>query len=236
MLRFSAVVKTELERSDHRVALIARSGLDLRRFGVRYTHAGVSLRNGGRTAWSVRQLYYACDEDRPLVFDQGISGFLFGLDDPSGGFISLVLLPAAAEADLERSAMDDRLAVQLLGARYSPNAYPYRGSLPELQPVAGGAARRRVERARGRPSDAAPRGAGLVACTRLPPGPLRVRIPAAALAERGGAARAGATTIRPKTWTGCSCRSACRRRSKRSFVVDIRRPSASSCAAAASRS
>lgn len=125
MLRFSAVVKNELERSNHRLALIARSGLDLRRFGVRYTHAGISLRDSGRTPWSVRQLYYACDQDRPRIFDQGISGFLFGLDDPAGGFISLVLLPAAAEADLERSARDDRLALQLLGSRYSPNAYPY---------------------------------------------------------------------------------------------------------------
>ena len=84
LLRFAAVARALERLLDHGVALISRSGLDLSRFGVRYSHAGISLKASPNGAWSVRQLYYACDESRPRLFDQGMAGFLIGTDDPSG--------------------------------------------------------------------------------------------------------------------------------------------------------
>ena len=125
VFRFGAVIKQELEASGGRLALIARSGLDLGRFGVRYSHAGITLQRSAETPWSVRQLYYACDEDRPRIFDQGISAFLLGNDTPDLGFVSVVLLPPEAAQDLERVALDNRLALALLGPTYSANAYPF---------------------------------------------------------------------------------------------------------------
>ena len=125
LLRFGAVIKTELEKSGQGLALIARSGLDLSRFGMRYSHAGFSLKDSQNAPWSVRQLYYACDERKPRIFDQGISGFLLGTSDPSIGYVSVVLLPPAETAALERAALDNRQALQLLGASYSANAYAY---------------------------------------------------------------------------------------------------------------
>ena len=125
LLRFGAVIKTELERSGATLALVARSGLDLRRFQLRYSHAGVSLKASPNTPWSVRQLYYACDERRPRLFDQGLSGFLLGTDDPRVGYVSVVLL-ALADADaLERAALDKARALRLLNATYSANAYAW---------------------------------------------------------------------------------------------------------------
>ena len=67
LLRFGGIVKSELEKSGQRVALISRSGIDLSRFAVRYSHAGVSLKASENTPWSVRQLYFACDEQRPRI-------------------------------------------------------------------------------------------------------------------------------------------------------------------------
>jgi hypothetical protein len=125
LFRFGAIIKTTLEESGRSLALIARSGLDLGRFGVRYSHAGVSLKAGLDTPWSVRQLYYACDENMPRIFDQGISGFLLGLNDPAVGYVSVVLLPAAEAAPLERTVLDKRQALQALGTSYSANAYPF---------------------------------------------------------------------------------------------------------------
>ncbi|HUP06958.1 MAG TPA: DUF2145 domain-containing protein, partial [Caldimonas sp.] len=78
LLRFAAVVRAELEASDGASAIVARSGLDLDRFGQRYSHAGVSLRTSGNGAWSVRQLYFACDERVPRLYDQGMAGFVAG--------------------------------------------------------------------------------------------------------------------------------------------------------------
>jgi hypothetical protein len=125
LLRIAALVKDELEASGARLALVARSGLSLGRFGVRYSHAGISLKASGNAPWSVRQLYFACDEQRPLLFDQGLPGFLLGIDDAREGYLSLVLLPEREAALLERSALDDRRALQLLADDYSANAYPF---------------------------------------------------------------------------------------------------------------
>lgn len=125
MLRFAGVVRQELERSGGRVALVARAGTDLSRFDMLYSHAGVALRGEDDGAWAVRQLYYACDEARPHLFDQGVSGFVLGADAPSSGHVSLLFLPAADAAQLERAARDKRLALALLAGKYSANAYAW---------------------------------------------------------------------------------------------------------------
>ena len=125
LFRFGAIVKEALDASGQGVALIARSGLDLSRFGMRYSHAGFSLRASPNAPWSVRQLYYACDEQKPRLYDQGLAGFLLGSDAPDIGYLSVVLLPAGAATELERAALNDRQALALLGPAYSANAYPF---------------------------------------------------------------------------------------------------------------
>lgn len=125
VLRFAGVVKEELERSGQGVALIARAGVDLERFGLLYSHAGVALRDNPGSRWGVRQLYYACEESRPRLFDQGISGFALGAEAPSHGHVSLLFLPDEQGAQLERAALDKPLALALLAGRYSANAYAF---------------------------------------------------------------------------------------------------------------
>jgi len=125
LIQVAGVVKTELERSGQRVAIVARSGLALQRFDHRYSHAGISLKASPTIPWSVRQLYYACDEKRPRIFDQGMSGFVMGALDPAEGYVSIVLLPPDAAHALEQSALDDTQVLRLLGATYSANAYAF---------------------------------------------------------------------------------------------------------------
>lgn len=125
LFRFGSIVKAELEKSGRGAALIARSGLDLARFGVRYSHAGITLKGSTETPWAVRQLYYACEERLPRIFDQGMLAFVLGMNQPNLGYVSVVLLPAEESAEVERRALDNRHALQLLGGRYSANAYPF---------------------------------------------------------------------------------------------------------------
>ncbi|MEW7849044.1 DUF2145 domain-containing protein [Massilia aurea] len=125
VLRFAGVVKQELDRADGKVALIARAGTDLSRFNLVYSHAGVALRDRPGSPWAVRQLYYACDEARPHIFDQGIAGFALGADAPGKGHIALLFLPEQDSASLERAARDKPLALALLAGKYSANAYAY---------------------------------------------------------------------------------------------------------------
>ena len=125
LFRLAGIIRKELEASGHGVALISRSGLNLRRMGVRYSHAGLSLRANAVAPWSVRQLYYACDEQRPRIFDQGLSAFVLGFDDVSIGYVSVVLLPEREAAALENAALDNRRALALLNPIYSANAYAF---------------------------------------------------------------------------------------------------------------
>lgn len=125
LLRFAAVIKDELDRSGASVALVARAGLDLGRWGQRYSHAGVSLRDSPNGRWSVRQLYFDCDEKRPRLFDQGVAGFVVGAADPGLGHVAVVLPPPAEAAALEAAALDPRRSLNLLGAAYSANAYAF---------------------------------------------------------------------------------------------------------------
>ncbi|MDL2356859.1 MAG: DUF2145 domain-containing protein [Pseudomonadota bacterium] len=124
LLRFAAVVRDELNLADGDAAIVSRSGLDLSRFQIRYSHAALAWRDadGG---WSARQLYYACDERRPRIFDQGLAGFAMGIDDPALGYVAIVRLPADAAAALRRAALDTPRALHLLGAEYSVNAFPF---------------------------------------------------------------------------------------------------------------
>ena len=124
LLRFAAVVRDELGTAEGDAVLISRSGLDLSRFHIRYSHAAVAWR-GDTGAWSARQLYYACDEGRPRIYDQGLAGFAMGIDNPSLGYISIVRLPAQAAQALQRISQDRPLALHLLAESYSANAYAY---------------------------------------------------------------------------------------------------------------
>lgn len=127
LLRFAGAIQRELDAAGigSGAALVARSGLDLSRFDLRYSHAGIALRATDGTPWQVRQLYFACDEGRPRIFDQGLAGFVFGTDSAERGFVSIVVLPADAAATLAAGARDDALALALLGERYSANAYAF---------------------------------------------------------------------------------------------------------------
>ena len=125
LLVFADAVRQELEASGQSLALISRSGLNLARLGARYSHAGISLQASTNGPWSVRQLYYACDERRPRLYDQGLAGFLFGTDNPAVGYISIVLLPRNEAGTLEATALDKPRALRLLAATYSANAYAY---------------------------------------------------------------------------------------------------------------
>ena len=124
LLRFAAVLREELAGAEESVALVSRSGLDLSRFGIRYSHAALAWR-AETGLWSARQLYYACDEGRPRIYDQGLAGFALGTDDPKLGYLSIVRLPAPAVLALRPALLDNPRVLHLLAAQYSANAYAY---------------------------------------------------------------------------------------------------------------
>lgn len=124
LLRFAAVLREELSAGDDGVVLLSRSGLDLSRFDIRYSHTALAWR-ADSGAWSARQLYYACDESRPRIYDQGLAGFAMGADDPALGYISIVRMRAQAGAALRPALLDMPRVQHLLAAQYSASAYAF---------------------------------------------------------------------------------------------------------------
>ncbi|WP_076592223.1 DUF2145 domain-containing protein [Herminiimonas arsenitoxidans] len=124
VLRFAAVVRDELAATNSGAVLISRSGLDLSRFHIRYSHTAIAWRDEDAT-WTARQLYYACDEERPRIYDQGVAGFAMGIDNPALGYISIVKLPSDPAQMFKVTSLDKARALRLLAASYSANAYAY---------------------------------------------------------------------------------------------------------------
>jgi len=125
LLLFSNALRQMLDQTSNRAVIISRSGLDLDRFDIRLSHAGISLRDNPDASWSVRQLYFSCDEYRPHIYDQGLPGFLMDQGEGSHVFISMVFLPPDAERQLIAAAANNKLAAGLQVGDYSADAYPY---------------------------------------------------------------------------------------------------------------
>ena len=125
LLRMAALVRRELDASGATVALVARTGIDVSRFGISYSHEGIALKANPNAPWSVRQLFYACTERRPRLYDQGLAGFALGADVNDLGHLAVVFLPDEPAQALERVALDDAYARDALAGVYSANAYAF---------------------------------------------------------------------------------------------------------------
>lgn len=124
ILLFSAAIRDELDASGSDTVIISRSGLDLSRFHIRYSHSAIATKSDTGT-WTVRQLYYACDEGHPRIFDQGLAGFAAGSDNPKLGYMSILLMPADSAKTVRQASQDTARALGLLATTYSANAYAF---------------------------------------------------------------------------------------------------------------
>lgn len=124
LLRLAAVIRDELQRLEARTVLISRSGLDLRSFGIPYSHAAIAWRDSNGS-WTVRQLYYACEQAEAKIYDQGLAGFVLGGAGSDEGRVSIVALPAESGEALRRTVMDDSQALSVLGTEYSASAFAF---------------------------------------------------------------------------------------------------------------
>lgn len=125
VLQFATLIRRALQQQGDSVALISRSGLQLQRFQVRYSHSGLLLQGAENSDWSVRQLYFDCEENRPRIFDQGLAGFLMSAETPDLAHVSVVFMPTEKAQALSTRARDAEVVKQLLAKHYSANAYPF---------------------------------------------------------------------------------------------------------------
>jgi hypothetical protein len=64
-----------LDKSGAGVALIARAGQDLSRYGIRYSHLGIVVRDHPAGRWTVVHELNACGEASSALYNEGVGNF-----------------------------------------------------------------------------------------------------------------------------------------------------------------
>jgi len=64
-----------LDASSARVALVARAGQDLSRYGLRYSHAGIAVRDHPAGRWTVVHELNDCGNAASSLYDEGMGNF-----------------------------------------------------------------------------------------------------------------------------------------------------------------
>lgn len=112
-----------LDASGAQVAVIARAGQDLTRWGLRWSHLGLAYREPASGRWRVVHKLNHCGRADAALYRQGLGEFF--LDDPWRSEAAILPLAPALQAQLLPLLADDRRAAALHERGYSMVAYPW---------------------------------------------------------------------------------------------------------------
>jgi hypothetical protein len=118
----AAQVYKRLEELQAEAAIIGRIGSDLSEYGLKYSHAGIVLRDHPKGRWLIRHKLNQCGSERGNLYDEGLVNFFN--DDPFR-MEALLLVPSP---ELQRRIRQDTaspLAIVLHQPRYSLLANPF---------------------------------------------------------------------------------------------------------------
>lgn len=108
--------------NDVEVALIARAGQDLSKYGLRYSHAGFVMRDHPKGKWIVIHELNHCGTGESEVYDEGLANFF--LDDMIG-FDSLIVIPHREKQRRLAALLSSSIAGNLHKPTYNMLAYPF---------------------------------------------------------------------------------------------------------------
>lgn len=112
-----------LDGSGAEVAVIARAGQDLTRWGLRWSHLGLAYREPASARWRIVHKLNHCGRADAALYRQGLGDFF--VDDLWRAEAVIVPLAPALQARLLPLLADDRRAATLHQRAYSMVAYPW---------------------------------------------------------------------------------------------------------------
>lgn len=118
----AAKVYRTLEESDAEVALIARVGQDLGKYGLRYSHMAYVWRDHPKGRWLVVHELNQCGAAQSTLFDEGLGNFF--LDDMFA-YEALVVVPAKDEQRKLAQMLAARSGLHLHEPRYNMLSYAF---------------------------------------------------------------------------------------------------------------
>ncbi len=114
-----------LDASGAQVVVLARSGQDLSRYRLRWSHLGLAYRegDGAGSVWRVVHKLNQCGAARADLYRQGLGEFF--LDDPHEFVAAVAVLAPEVQAALLPLLRDNAQVARLHTAAYSLVAYPW---------------------------------------------------------------------------------------------------------------
>ncbi|MBS0308771.1 MAG: DUF2145 domain-containing protein, partial [Proteobacteria bacterium] len=121
-LELAQKTKAALEASDAQVALIARVGQDLSRYGLRYSHVAYVWRDHPQGRWMVVHELNQCGTAQSGLFNEGLGNFFM---DDLFAYDTLIVIPSTATQQRIARLLADHTAAALHDAHYNMLAYAY---------------------------------------------------------------------------------------------------------------
>lgn len=117
-------LKNDLNRTQAKVALIARVGSDLSKYGLHYSHLGIAIKDfpGRKNKWTVVHLLNKCGTARSAIHAQGLMNFF--LDDLFNMDYQITVLDPALQTKLDHTLRTPQVN-KIHNAHYSMLAYPF---------------------------------------------------------------------------------------------------------------
>lgn len=113
----------ELDGDGAQVAIVARVGQDLSRYGLRYSHLGIARRDPASGTWMMVEELNRCGTAHSTLYADGFGNFF--LDDMFAYEAKVVIPSAAVQRQLD-AALASGTAMRLHEPRYNEIAYPWR--------------------------------------------------------------------------------------------------------------
>ncbi|RFP29664.1 DUF2145 domain-containing protein [Duganella sp. BJB476] len=116
-------LQAALDATGSDVALIARQGQDLSKYGLKYSHAGLAFRSAPGQPWRVYELLNECGTADSALWVDGLANFF--LENPYTLDALMIVPPPKLAAKLGEALRDPAALHGFHGSHYSMVAYPF---------------------------------------------------------------------------------------------------------------
>ena len=114
-------VAQQAEAAGAEVALVARVGLDLTKWGVEFTHLGWLWRPSPKDSWRIAHQLNVCGSTQARLYDTGPATFFM---DSLTQYRARLAIPSPAMQAKLRQALASGLPEKMMGTRYNFLAHP----------------------------------------------------------------------------------------------------------------
>jgi len=142
-LTLAQATAAQLDASGAQVAILARAGQDLSKYGLKWSHLGFVYKDAAAGAWRVMHKLNHCGTDHAALYRQGLGEFF--LDSPQRYEAAFVVLKPALQQALLPILADNARVQRFNERRYSMVAYAFATTYQQsnqwvLETLAGAAA------------------------------------------------------------------------------------------------